>query len=157
MGIRDGAFTAELMGPTAALDVPVVEETSPQCRASLGDKRCRVDMGARIGFARVVAASGTEVTLDASEPGTNAYGQGRLWWLDGPNSGLTGLIAASSGTTLTLREPPAFAPAAGTLVRLRQGCDRTIATCRDRFANAANFRGEPYLPGNDLLIRYPGA
>jgi hypothetical protein len=45
----------------------------------------------------------------------------------------------------------------GTLVLLVEGCDRTIATCRLRFNNAANFRGEPYLPGNDLLTRYPGA
>ncbi|MEO0871962.1 MAG: phage BR0599 family protein, partial [Pseudomonadota bacterium] len=24
----------------------------------------------------------------------------------------------------------------------------------DRFGNAHNFRGEPFLPGNDLLARY---
>ena len=40
---------------------------------------------------------------------------------------------------------------------LTQGCNKNFATCRDRFANAVNFRGEPYLPGNDLLTRYPGA
>ena len=34
---------------------------------------------------------------------------------------------------------------------------KLFATCRDRFANAQNFRGEPHLPGNDLLTRYPGA
>ncbi len=149
VGISDGAFTAELMGPTASLDRPVVEETSPECRASLGDRRCRIDMGPRTRFARVIAASDTSVTIDAAEPGANAYGAGRLWWLDGPNSGLASLIAASSGAELTLREPPAFAPAAGTLVRVAEGCDRTIAACSGRFANAANFRGEPYLPGND--------
>ncbi len=36
-------------------------------------------------------------------------------------------------------------------------CDKRLATCCERFANAANFRGEPHLPGNDLLTRYPGA
>jgi uncharacterized phage protein (TIGR02218 family) len=45
----------------------------------------------------------------------------------------------------------------GARIELREGCDKRFETCRDRFANATNFRGEPHLPGNDLLTRYPGA
>ena len=45
----------------------------------------------------------------------------------------------------------------GLRVRLREGCDRTIATCTSRFGNAVNFRGEPFLPGNDMLAQYPVA
>jgi hypothetical protein len=44
-----------------------------------------------------------------------------------------------------------------TLVELVEGCDKSLATCATRFANMVNFRGEPYLPGIDLLTRYPGA
>jgi uncharacterized phage protein (TIGR02218 family) len=157
VAVKDGAFTAELAGPTAILDAPVTEATSPDCRASLGDARCRVDLAPRTRFARVVAADGATLTLDTGEPSPNAYGQGRLWWVDGANGGTHSLVALSAGATLTLRDPPFFATVAGTLVRLTEGCDRTIATCAARFRNAANFRGEPYLPGNDLLTRYPGA
>lgn len=32
------------------------------------------------------------------------------------------------------------------------GCDKQFATCRDRFGNTLNFRGFPYLVGNDVLI-----
>lgn len=35
------------------------------------------------------------------------------------------------------------------------GCDRSLATCRDRFGNVANFRGFPHIPGNDFVLRYP--
>jgi uncharacterized phage protein (TIGR02218 family) len=35
------------------------------------------------------------------------------------------------------------------------GCDKRLATCRDRFANAVNFRGFPHIPGNDFVISYP--
>ena len=35
-----------------------------------------------------------------------------------------------------------------------EGCDHTLETCATRFANAVNFQGEPFLPGNDLLTRY---
>ncbi|HYZ48258.1 MAG TPA: DUF2163 domain-containing protein, partial [Sphingomonas sp.] len=39
-----GRFSAELKGPGAVLERAIVEETSPLCRAELGDRRCRVDM-----------------------------------------------------------------------------------------------------------------
>jgi len=35
------------------------------------------------------------------------------------------------------------------------GCDRALATCRDRFSNVANFRGFPHIAGNDFGLRYP--
>lgn len=154
VSIRDGAFTAELRGATALLERPVVERTTPDCRAQLGDRRCRVDLAPRTRFARVSAAADGVLTLDAAEPSPNAYGYGRLRWLDGANAGLAAPIAASDGATMTLREPPPFAVVPGALVELREGCDRLFATCSARFANAANFRGEPHLPGNDLLTRY---
>jgi uncharacterized phage protein (TIGR02218 family) len=34
------------------------------------------------------------------------------------------------------------------------GCDKQFATCRDRFGNAANFRGFPHIPGNDYVISH---
>lgn len=154
---HDSGFTAELAGPAAQLDRPVAEETSPDCRAELGDARCRVAMAGRRRIVRVVAAEGAVLTVDAAEPSDNAYGFGTLRWLGGAATGLEGAIAASAGATVTLRRPPPVAIAAGTLVELIEGCDKTIATCAGRFANAVNFRGEPYLPGIDLLTRYPGA
>jgi uncharacterized phage protein (TIGR02218 family) len=157
VSVKGAAFEAELKGPSALLERAAVEQTSPECRASLGDKRCRVDMAERVRLARVVSVDGEVVTLDAAEPSANAYGYGRLRWIGGRNSGLESALRASAGTTVTLREPPVFAAAVGDLVELREGCDRSLATCAARFGNAVNFRGEPHLPGMDLLTRYPGA
>lgn len=155
--IGDAGFTAELRGAAAALDRPVTEETSAGCRAELGDRRCRVPMAGRRRFTRVMSIDGGVVTLDVAEPLANAYGGGRLRWLGGEGCGLEDAIALSAGTTVTLRTVPAVAVAPGTSVELREGCDKILATCAGRFANAVNFRGEPYLPGVDLLTRYPGA
>lgn len=154
--LKDGGFGAELAGAAAALDRAVVEATSPECRAELGDARCRVAMAGRRRFARVIAVAQERVTLDTAEPGGNAYGGGRLRWFGGANAGLESAVAASEGATATLRAPPPFAVEAGVLVELVEGCDKSLATCAGRFANAVNFRGEPYLPGIDLLTRYPG-
>lgn len=157
VSISGAAFEVELKGPTSALDRPVVEQTSPECRASLGDKRCRIDMAGRVRLARVVACDDAVVTVDAVEPSPNAYGYGRLRWISGANSGLNAFVRSSAGDALTLREAPVFEPAEGDLVELSEGCDRSLATCSGRFANAVNFRAEPHLPGMDLLTRYPGA
>lgn len=158
VGTSDGAFTAELRGPTALLDRPVVEATSPECRAELGDKRCRVDLAGRTRFARIAAVvDAVTVDVDGSELSANAYGYGRLRWIGGANSGLGSAILRSDGARLFLRDAPLNAVTVGTLVELAEGCDKIFTTCRDRFANGVNFRGEPHLPGADLLTRYPRA
>jgi len=164
VSLEGEGFTAELNGPSAALEGPVVEQTSPTCRASLGDQRCRVDMAGRVRLARVVSVSGAAVTFeylasalpDASLDAEGLYAYGRLRWIGGANSGLASPVRASAGAIVTLREAPVFVPAAGNLVELSEGCDRRFETCAGRFGNAVNFRGEPHLPGIDLLTRYPG-
>jgi uncharacterized phage protein (TIGR02218 family) len=154
--VKANGFEAELRGPAALLERAVAEQTSPGCRAELGDRRCRVDMAGRIGMRRVAAVpSETGVTL-AGEAGP-LFEFGRLRWIGGSNSGLESLIMASDGPELILQEPPPFPIQAGDLVEIREGCDKSFATCAGRFANAENFRGEPHLPGIDLLTRYPGA
>jgi uncharacterized phage protein (TIGR02218 family) len=145
------SFSAELRGPAALLEAAVVEQTSPECRAALGDRRCRVDMAGRRTIARVVLTNGVAVTVD-NGPGDCGFGM--LRWLDGANAGLTSAILVNSGPLATLRDPPPFVPTPGTMVELIEGCDKRLATCAQRFANAENFRGEPHLPGNDLLVRY---
>jgi uncharacterized phage protein (TIGR02218 family) len=154
---RGQEFEAELRGPTALLERPVAELTSPECRAMLGDKRCRVDMAGRTRVTRIVRIdSEREIAVANHAPGS-AYGYGRLRWLSGPNCGLESALAGSNGAVLTLREAPHFPAELGGLIEIAEGCDKSLATCSGRFANVANFRGEPHLPGTDLLTRYPGA
>lgn len=155
VSVQDGAFTAELSGGGGALDAPVSERTSPDCRAELGDARCQVPMAGRRCHARIVAQDGETLTLDRAEPVANGYAHGRLRWIGGALSGIDAEIAGSAEAAIMLRAAPAR-DVVGALVEIAQGCDGRFATCRDRFGNAANFRGEPHLPGIDLLTRYPG-
>lgn len=157
VSIQGDAFEAELKGPTTLLDRAVVEQTSPECRAALGDKRCRVEMADRTRLTRVTAVVAADIVEVADAAAGNACAYGRLRWIAGANSGLERAILRSDGVRLTLREPPAFPIAIGDLVETVEGCDKRLETCSGRFANAANFRGEPHLPGIDLLTRYPGA
>ena len=156
-----GAFSAELQscgGRDAALMLarPVAPETAPTCRARLGDAACRVNLAPRTHCVRIASIDDVRVTISDTIVADD-YAYGRLRFLDGPNAGLTRLIVSGEGQALILSEAPAFALASGARVEIIEGCDRTIATCSARFANAVNFRGEPYLPGMDYITRYPGA
>jgi uncharacterized phage protein (TIGR02218 family) len=156
VSLTPAGYSVELKGPGTALDRPVVEETSPLCRAALGDKRCRIDMAGRTIIAVVLAAADDVLTLDTGEPVAGGWAGGSVRWLDGANGGLRSGVLASEGDSLMLSEPPVFAVEPGTRIEIVEGCDKRFATCRERFGNAANFRGEPHLPGIDLLTRYPG-
>lgn len=152
---RGTAFTAELLGVMTLFDGPACPATSPSCRALLGDRACRVELAPRTHRRNVIAIDGRAVTLDAPlAPGTMAFGE--LTWMAGAACGLASPVIGEAGGVLTLAEMPPQLPALPVRVRLVEGCDKQLATCRDRFANAANFRGEAHLPGNDLLTRYPG-
>ena len=152
---RGAAFAAELQGVVQMLDRPVCPATSPSCRAMLGDRACRVDLAPRTHDRRVVAVAGRAVTLDAPPAaGTMAFGE--LLWMEGRNCGLSSPIIGQAGAVLHLAEAPPLPVEGPVRVRLTEGCDKQLATCRNRFGNAVNFRGEAHLPGNDLLTRYPG-
>lgn len=149
------SFSAELRGLSSLLDGPVMVETSPQCRAALGDRACGVDMAARRLVVTATGLDDTELTVTHSLV-LGDYAFGALVWTDGANAGLRSLILSNTVNSLTLSESPRLPVVAGDKAEIRQGCDRTLATCANRFGNSANFRGEPHLPGNDLLMRYAG-
>lgn len=148
-------FSAALRGLGTLLDRPVAPATSPTCRARLGDAACTVDLRRRQSVAALVSISGDAATFAGLAAG--AYPFGQLRWLGGPCAGITQMIVDQADDLLMLAEPPPFPVAPGTRALLTEGCDKRLATCSGRFGNAINFRGEPFLPGIDLLTRYPGA
>jgi uncharacterized phage protein (TIGR02218 family) len=155
VAVDGNGFTADLHGAAARLAEAVCPATSAECRASFGDKNCRVDLAGRSLRASVVEAVDGAVTLDREID--NRFVLGRLRYMSGANCGLTTIILAVDGATLRIRDLPRGAVETGCRIELREGCDKRFDTCVTRFRNAVNFRGEPHLPGNDLLTRYPGA
>jgi uncharacterized phage protein (TIGR02218 family) len=151
----DAGFTAELRGAAGGLDAPACPDTSPECRARLGDRQCRVDLSDRRSLATSLIHDGNRITVNPA-PGAE-FGAGEVQVLSGPMTGFRSTILGVDDEAIVLRDAPRGAIEPGTRLWLTEGCDKRFETCVDRFANAINFRGEPHLPGNDLLTRYPGA
>lgn len=151
---QSGGFSAELRSAKAALERDPVPRTSPTCRAEFCGPGCNLSPARftrEAVLAEVEPASG-ELIFAGIDPAL--YAGGELRWLDGPECGRTFGICGVAGAALLIDHADT-PPPSGTRALLREGCDRTIATCAARFGNALNFQGEPFLPGNDLLARYP--
>lgn len=150
----DDGFNAELRGIAAALESPPCPSTTSECRAVFGSAQCGVDLSDRGRVARVVVQEDHRVRVEGAVSDDFVFGS--LLVVSGPGKGWRSPILGIEGDQLVLRDRPRASLGEGCRVWLTQGCDKRFSTCVGRFANAANFRGEPHLPGNDLLVRYPG-
>lgn len=153
----DNAFTAQLRSAKALLQYDPIPLTSPLCRAQFCGEGCALGPQKFTAVAALASVDRVQERLvfGGIEPALYSYGE--LVWLDGPLAGTRARIVEGGPAGLLLDRPLRAEPDAGNRARLRQGCDRTLQTCASRFGNAVNFRGEPYLPGNDFVTRYPGA
>ncbi len=153
---ESGKFTAELQSRKAELGRDPVPRTSPACRAQFCGPGCTL---AAVGFtheatlASVNFAANSVVLTTVAAPAQLALGT--LRWLDGAHAGRTMTVLAAGAAGLVLDEPlsPTLTP--GIRAMVREGCDHLLDTCATRFDNAVNFQGEPFLPGNDQIYRYP--
>lgn len=153
---EDNRFTAELASRKEELALDPVPRTSPACRAAFCGPGCNLNPAA---YSHDVVLTGLDaptnsVTLGGA-PAAGACLYGSVRWLDGPHAGRAMRVLAGAGAGLVLDTPLDPGLAAGLRAVLREGCDHTFATCASRFGNGVNFQGEPFLPGNDLLTRYP--
>jgi uncharacterized phage protein (TIGR02218 family) len=158
-----GQFRTELRGLTQALQQEIGELYTPECRSDLGDARCKVDLAALTVMGSVTTVQSRRVFLcTLSEPEATPedwYTGGLLTWTSGPNAGLAIEVQrweAGPGR-ITLYLPPGYPITAGDSFSLSPGCDKRFATCKAKFNNILNFRGEPYVPGLDALMSYPDA
>jgi uncharacterized phage protein (TIGR02218 family) len=150
-------FQAEFLGPGVKLDRPAVPKTSPSCRADFCGKECGLNRRRFQYFGSVLSVNGDNIAVEglpAQSNGLFAYGSVR--WLTGENTGLQVDIVSNSTNQIRLAIEPPNVAVEGEMLLITQGCNKTMETCSSRFGNALNFRGEPFLPGNDLLTRYRG-
>lgn len=241
VSLRGGRFTAELRGLTQAYSQHIVELYQPECRADLGDGRCRIpisppflgrnqtlpksvqrddrfavdtsldgqsvdpsdpswqtteDLVWKVITAGTTAATqpayagataGTQVTdgtavleaeaafkrfatvagvtdnrvfeISVTEPRAvdGWFAFGAVAWESGANAGLVmevkGWTQATGEVELFLAMP--FAVQVGDTLTVYAGCDKQLSTCIGRFDNAVNFRGEPFVPGQDEYLTVP--
>ena len=151
------AFEAEFLGLKQVFERAVAPFTSPSCRARFCDAACGLNPAKFRHQTRVKRTEGSRWYFEEmpSLP-SRAFAYGYLRLMGGTDCGRTFDLLDSAADHVTVSLPPIRNPPPGTRIVLIEGCDKQLPTCATRFGNAINFRGEPFLPGNDLLTRYPG-
>jgi uncharacterized phage protein (TIGR02218 family) len=159
------AFEFEIEGVEAALAREVGRVYARTCDARLGDARCGLDLSVnnrRLNGVILAVVSDRIVTI-ATPVGrqTSEFDGGRMRFATGALAGWDapfGQIKEIGGIwRLELAKPLPLLPASGQSIVLEVGCDKTFATCRTRFANGLNFRGQPTLPGDDVAFGGPAS
>lgn len=144
--VKEGrAVTFQVLPETQAFSRPVPRFTfGSLCSHMLYDARCKIDEHDPDfeKFLDCVDADGDTIELDgAGAFGADFFEQGFVQF-----QGDYRMVTAQSGDVLTLLLPFATSPV-GFSVRALAGCKlRLVADCTDKFSNAVNFGGFPYVP-----------
>lgn len=120
---------------------------SPRCQAFLFDAKCKVDPTAWRHEDTVAEVDGSRIRV------TGLAARGVGWALPGYVAYGTSdfrQVLQQNGDWLTLIMP-FYDPIVGKTVVVHAGCDGAITTCQDKFNNADNFRGCPYVPTKNIF------
>lgn len=151
-------FTAEVRGLLSRLETRIGRVFSPTCPWRLGDSLCAVNLVPHTHTGTVTSVgSDARLTFSASAQSQTAgyFNEGTITFTSGPNTGKTMDIRRWENLQFDLHRPLPYAVAIGNTFSAVRGDNKTFATCKTTFDNAANFGGFPYLPGIDKVLENP--
>lgn len=146
-----GMFVAELRGMMQRLQQAVGRLVMPACNADLGDSRCGINLetftDGTVAGTVVSVSSNRQFTDTSLTQAAGWFDGGLLAWTSGMNAGLAAEVKTFASGAITLHLPMPYAVQTGDAFTITVGCNKSLATCRDKFSNVVNFRGFPHLPG----------
>ncbi len=153
----NGRFTAEIRGLSQRLSQKIGSSYSPTCRALFGDAKCGKDKSDFKTTAEVSSAENRQI-FEAAALGneTGYFNYGLVKFLTGANEGLSMEVKDFRHSKVTLALPMPYQMQEGDEIEIFAGCDKVFKTCCAKFDNAANFRGEPHVPGTDKILETAG-
>jgi hypothetical protein len=93
----------------------------------------------------------------SATPAAPWFTYGAVGWDTGLNAGLAmeikGWDATTNKVTVYLAMP--YTVAVGDKLSIYPGCTKLVPACANKFNNVLNYRGEPYVPGQDAILAYP--
>ncbi|MEQ1578431.1 MAG: DUF2163 domain-containing protein [Hyphomicrobium sp.] len=155
------AFSAEVRGLAHYLQQPKGRIFQYSCDADLGDARCTINLAAPANTGSGVVAAGSSARRFTASGlagfASGWFSRGLLTFTSGAAVGQKIEVKSHSlvaGVAVFELWQPAVEPVMpGQAFSVTAGCDKTIVTCRGKYANAINFRGFPNMPGNDFLTK----
>lgn len=159
--LYDNHYVAEFRSLSQVLQNTVGELYSTTCRAQFGDQRCRVNLAelACEGVVHQIKNAASFIAAGFEQP-ANYFQYGLLTWKQGKNTHLSMEIkyftpAENQMNSFQLVQPMPYPIEVGDIFCVVPGCDQSLFTCKNKFNNVVNFRGEPFIPGLDQMLKTP--
>lgn len=157
--LLDGQFTAEVRSLTEKLNKQIGEVYSPSCRAVLGDGRCKLNLASFTLTNKTVDITYGKQQFYATDLLSQSAGfftSGEIEWVTGDNAGLKMEVKELLQGVVYLSLPMAKPIQTTDTYNIVAGCDKDFTTCKDKFNNVNNFRGEPHVPGSGKMLETAG-
>lgn len=155
------SFSAELRGLTQRVQQSIGELYSPTCRAELGDARCGVNLSSYEVSGTITQVDTNQKFYDSARTEASSwFARGKITFTSGENTGLSMEVKSFADTAsgvIKLQMPMPYPVQVGDTYTMLPGCmKRHIDDCKNKYNNIINFRGEPYVPGNDQMMQVGG-
>jgi len=157
---KDNTFIAKVKGLKDKINKTIGEVYSPLCRCSFCDEKCGLDKSnfTFLGTITNVTDAVTFITTDETilNQSDGYFDNGIIEFTSGNNNGQKMEIKQYANGTFLLALNLPQELSVGDTFNVIAGCDKQFSTCCDTFSNAVNFRGEPHLPGIEILLKVMG-
>lgn len=157
-------FKLEFRSLTQLLQQKIGYTVEQSCNWSLGDVRCKVNLGAYKHLGTITSVTHKrQFAVNFNRDFENDYfGGGYIEYQnDGKNGALKMEVQGSlpNGTNQTeiiLSYPMPFDPLVGEELIGVAGCRKTVEACKNKYQNILNHGAFPHLPGKDRLLKGAG-
>jgi uncharacterized phage protein (TIGR02218 family) len=145
--LNSGRFIVEIIGLSAKLEKSMGELYSPTCRAQFCDDKCKADIKkfSKVGVVTKVIDEKRFEDANLTES-DEYYKYGMVKFFDSAaHAPFEGVVKEYKNKEVTLFAPFPYKIFAGDQYSILAGCDKTFSTCKSKFNNTINFRGEPHI------------
>lgn len=155
--LKDDIFTAKVVGLKDEINKTIGEKYSPLCRCNFCDSRCKLSKN-NFTFSgtitnvidEVLFITDNEIILSKS---SGYFDYGIIEFTSGNNIGQKMEVKQYNNGQFILQLNLPKNLAIGDTFNVVAGCNKEFSTCCNKFNNAINFRGEPHLPGMNILLK----
>lgn len=150
---NDSGFRADIFSAMKDLEKTFGTTFTGNCRHTLYSQGapgligyCGINASSHVqsGSVSAVIKNRWKFQISITQP-DNYFAYGSLQFTSGANSGLIYQVKKQEGNQIELMLPTSFLVAPGDTFTIHAGCDKTLATCKAKFNNVANFGGFPHI------------
>lgn len=149
----DVGFKADIFSNMKDLEKTIGEVFTANCRHQLFSQpsankigACRLNSASYTASGSVTSIIKNRWSLGVSVAGAaGTYSSGKMTFNTGLNAGLSFVVKNHGSGTIDLFLPTSFPVHVGDTFTIQAGCDKTLATCKNKFNNVPNFGGFPHI------------